>query len=356
MNSKHRILAVDDNEIGIRTITRIFSSKYSLEAAMSGEEALKLIPNFRPDLILLDIMMPGMDGYEICRRIRTNERFNFIKIVLVSGKGELEERLKGYEAGADDYVTKPFDNEELLAKVRVFLRLKRAEEVDQIKSDLITLFSHETKTPLSGVIGIADVLREDDTLSDEARKGAEIIYKSGHQLLEFVRKTSLFCELKSGTKLNISRGSPVQHLKNTLIAMGKNSVKKDITIRLQIKKDTLLNADWILINTVFRYILDNAVKYSPNGSKVLVQTEMENGSYHIHITNKGDGIDPEWIDSIFDEFAIRNVMNHHKGQGLSLAISKHVLDLHGGALGVESTPGNGATFTVSLPIQESPTA
>ncbi len=350
----YRILAVDDDDANNRVLKRIFKRDYVIASATSGEEALELIPNYRPDLILLDIMMPGMDGYETCRKIRADKRFSLIKIILVSGRAMVDERLKGYEAGADDYIAKPFNNEELKAKVRVFLRLKRAEEIDQIKGDLITLFSHETKTPLSGIIGISELLKEDQRLDQDARDCADLINKSGRQLLEFVRKTSFLCELRSGTKLNFTCRAPAQHLKDKINAMVSSTSKKDIAIHLEGSEDIEINADWEMLDMVLGYLLDNAVKYSPEGREVVARTDVENGTYRIQISNEGDGIDPEWIDKIFDEFAIRDVMHHQRGQGLSLAISKHIVDLHSGTLEVESSRGNGATFTVSLPFKDVP--
>jgi len=124
MNTQNKILIVDDNATNIAILEETLADLYGLKAAKSGEEALAVAEDFRPDMILLDVMMPGIDGFETCRRIRANPVLNHVRIILVSGKTQVSERLKGYEAGADDYITKPFEEEELLAKVRVYLRLK----------------------------------------------------------------------------------------------------------------------------------------------------------------------------------------------------------------------------------------
>ncbi|MGH9361080.1 MAG: response regulator, partial [Thermoanaerobaculia bacterium] len=129
-----RILVVDDDPINVCILEEILAEQYELATAGNGEEALEKAPAFKPDLVLLDIMMPGIDGYEVCRRLKSNPRLRDAKVILVSAKAMLSERLEGYESGADDYLTKPFDDAELMAKVRVFLRLKSIEEIDRFKT------------------------------------------------------------------------------------------------------------------------------------------------------------------------------------------------------------------------------
>ena len=121
MQRQSRILLVDDNPTNLAILEEMLGDEYRWEAATSGEEALEIAPDFQPDLILLDVMMPGINGYETCRRIRANPALRNVKIVMVSAKALVSERLEGYDAGADDYLTKPFEEKELLAKVRVYL-------------------------------------------------------------------------------------------------------------------------------------------------------------------------------------------------------------------------------------------
>jgi putative two-component system response regulator len=137
MDAKGRILIVDDNATNVDILRRILRKRYELETAANGEECLAKIPDFKPQLVLLDIMMPGIDGYQTCRRIKSSALGRFVQVVLVSGKGSTAERLQGYEAQADDYVVKPFDHDEMLSKVRVHLRLAGAQrELAAAKEEL----------------------------------------------------------------------------------------------------------------------------------------------------------------------------------------------------------------------------
>ena len=350
MQPLNKVLIVDDDILNLEILEEILTEFCNVKTAQSGYEAFEVLPSFMPDLILLDIMMPGMDGYEVCKKIRSEEKYNYIKIILVSGKAMLEERLEGYNAGADDYITKPFIDEELEAKVKVFLKLKRSEEVDRIKGDLLRVFSHETRTPLNGILLSAELLMDDEALSSESKEYVNVINESGKRLLEFVQKTTFLCDLKSGIELNLTNESLEMHIKNSLIKVDRHLKKKNITLSLNLESDILLNADWGMMVKVFVYILENAIKFSNNNSTVHFETTKEDNYCKILIKDNGKGIDPEWIDKIFNEFAIKDVMHHQKGLGLSLAISRNIVELHGGTIDVKSTKGSGATFIITIPV------
>src|SRR5579885_2850942 len=146
MSEAQKVLIVDDEPRNQRIITEVLEGHFESKTANSGESALEMIDSYHPDLLLLDIMMPGLDGYEVCKRIRCRPDCRFTKVILVTGKAMLEERLKGYEVGADDYMTKPFVLEELLAKCHVFLRLAKVEkELAALNADLKTAVEDRTK-------------------------------------------------------------------------------------------------------------------------------------------------------------------------------------------------------------------
>jgi len=350
MISKRKILIVDDVSTNVLLIKRILESNYSIKTAESGEEALGILPGFRPDIILLDIMMPGMDGYEVCRRIRSERRYAFIKIILVSAKTLIDDRLKGYEVGADDYVTKPFVKRELLAKTNVFARLKHEEEVNQLKNDLLTLFSHETRTPLSAIIGLSDILMRNNTIGDDIKTRIDMISTKAHELLEFAEKTSILCSLKDDQQLHIST-MPVDVVFQEIITSLHIQLKeKDVSINQDKLESIQCMADWSLMRKAFTYVFENAIKYSENNGSIEIQATIDNSQCRISIIDFGCGIPPEWIDTIFDEFAIRDIMHHKKGQGLSLAITRHILELHGGAIWVHPDQKQGAHFIMRFPI------
>jgi len=350
MISKRKVLIVDDVSTNVLLIKRILEADYTIKTAQSGEEALDILPGYRPDIILLDIMMPGMDGYEVCRRIRSKRRYSFIKIILVSAKTLIDDRLKGYEVGADDYVTKPFVKRELLAKTNVFSRLKHEEEVNQLKNDLLTLFSHETRTPLSAIIGLSDILMRNKSISDDIKTRIDMISIKAHELLEFAEKTSLLCSLKDDMKLHYSTMHIDVIFHEILINFQKQLNKKNLTIIQDQLNSIQCMADWSLMRKAFTFVLENAIKYSENNGQIEIQSSIVNDQCRVSFIDYGSGIKPEWIETIFDEFAIRDIMHHKKGQGLSLAITRHILELHGGVIRVNPDRKQGAHFIMRFPI------
>ena len=149
MESRGRVLIVDDNAMNVDVLRRILRKEYELDTAASGDECLAKLSAFKPQLVLLDIMMPGMDGYETCRQIKSSAIGEFVQVILVSGKGSTAERVKGYEAQADDYVIKPFDHEELLSKVRVQFRLWDAQRQLTIAKDQLEIYASELEELVS---------------------------------------------------------------------------------------------------------------------------------------------------------------------------------------------------------------
>jgi len=352
MAKKHKILIVDDEEINREIIMEILDEhdEYVCEAAENGEQALQLVETFKPDIVLLDIMMPGMDGYSVCSKIRSNPRHKYIKIIMVSGKAMTNERLAGYGSGADDYLVKPFHADEILAKIRVFARLKQTEEVERLKSSVLSLFSHETKTPLNSVFMGCWHLLEDETLGESQKDTVQLILKSAKRLNAYVDKVYRLCQLKKGVQLNPMAISVSEFIEHTVKETEKNFQGK---INFNAPKNNLkIRVDWRLFTEAFQAVLDNAVKFSPEGGEIAITCQPEENFIQIAISDQGNGIPHESLDSIFDEFSTGKLLSHNEGSGLSLAISRMIMEQHNGELTAENLSDKpGAAFKFRLPLQ-----
>lgn len=347
--TKPKILAVDDDKRNLVIIEHILEDNYDLKMVDSGDKAWKVVSSFHPDIILLDIMMPGMDGYELCQKIRNDKRLRTIKIILVSGKIGLDSRLKGYDYGADDYLTKPFEAEELLAKIQVFLRLKHYEEVDSLKSSFLNLISHETKTPISQILGYAELLLDTD-LTDEQSDWVQVIIKAANMLHDNSNKTLLLSQLKKGIELKKEQQVPAELIQSTINTPFAASEQKGVSFDIQVDETSSISIDSGLFKQALQYVLDNAIKFSPEQGVVTIVGEQLEDHLEIRISDQGPGISVTPIDDIFSEFGEDDILHHQEGLKISLAIARSITEAHGGSLSAYNNADAGATFLFRLPL------
>jgi len=353
MQPRNKILAVDDDIIDITTIEKLLGERYDLRTATTGEDALAIAGDFRPDIILLDNMMPGLDGGQVCRQIRADSGLRHTKIIMVSGKSRVSERIEAYQAGADDYITKPFNEDELLAKIRVYLRLKSVEEVDQFKTDVLTLLSHEARTPLNSLIAPAEMLlsEEEQVDAEEKKLLIEMVHSAAKRLHCFFENVMLLSSLKSGKwQFNPEQADLCEVVHEAVCEVATKTVERNIIIEERFDAGPTICLDRQQIKRVVIAILDNAVRFSPSGSRIDVCVAGDDESMYVSVTDRGEGIDPDYLPYVFEELLTCDIDHHSQGQGLSLAIARQIVQQHHGTISAESKKGSGATFIVQLPL------
>jgi signal transduction histidine kinase len=351
MQRQSKILIVDDNPTNVLILEEILGNAYQLQTATCGEDALVLAQDFKPDLVLLDIMMPGLDGYETCRLLRKKRTLRHTKIVMVSAKSMLKERLHGYDVGADDYITKPFEQEELLAKVRVYLRLKSVEEVDQLKSDMLALLSHETRTPLNGILLPVQMIRDDETMEPAMRNEfLDMIYESAEKLLHLFERISLLSKMKTGQwTFEYTPGDLCDVVQHALSTVSAQAAERDITFTSDLLTSAPARLDTELMHIVVTALLENAIRFSMPAACVHIALACDDKTYCLTVSDSGAGIEPDKIAFLFEGLTEPDINHHTEGHGLSLAIAQQVVQAHGGTIEVDSVPGGGSTFRVRIP-------
>ena len=354
MSVKNKVLAVDDNPTNILLYEELLEEQYELLTAESGEEALVTLQSFQPDVVLLDIMMPGISGYAVCEEIRKIPGFGSdTKVILVSAKNTTADRLVGYEAGADDYLIKPFDEDELEAKLKIFLKLKSMEEVDRLKSNMMALFSHETRTPLNGILGPLQLLQtnNDSNTPEERLSWLKMISESAYNLQTLVEKVLLLSSLRSGQRL-LNREAVVSSeiLNYVLYNVQRLSESKGVVIELKAEQSTTLIIDRDLMLRCLVSILNNAVDLNEAGSKLELSGEIDNADYVISVSGQGKGVDPKVLADLISGICEVNQNEDISGQSLNLSIAHEVAQLHHGRVSATSTADKGTTFKVSLPL------
>lgn len=384
-----KILIVDDEQVNIKLFKMYLrQERYQTIAALNGEEALEKIASEDPTLVLLDVMMPGLDGFEVCRRIKHNPKTMFLPVVLVTSLNEVEHRVQGAEAGADDFLAKPVHAPELVTRVKSLVRIKvyhdalmkyatkleqmvtkrthqleRAlsdlERLDQYKANILANVSHELRTPLTP-IKLSLALLEDGTLgptSKEQREHLEVMTNATNRLQKLVEALIQFAHWDPD-KMARRPVSVHELLNRTLVGAEYKASLKDITLKKEIPLDLPpVLGDHTALSTVLEQLVDNAIKFSPHDSAVLIEANRAEQPDWIRfsITDYGTGIPKEEFEHIFNSFyqIDSSITRRYGGTGIGLALVKLIISAHNSTVTVKSKVGEGSTFSFPLPVAKS---
>ncbi len=351
MSNKPHILIVDDEPRNIRILYEIFGDDFNLRSSSNGEQALEDVKDYPPDIILLDIMMPGIDGYEVCRRIKESSEFRNIKIILVSGKALTEERIKGYESGADDFVAKPFDIDEILAKVNVFAKLKSMEEVNKLKTDFLSLINHEMGTPLNHIIGISDLLIKQGGLDDVVSSSLLNIGNAAHNLSDKINKILFLAKLKQSSSNKLVVMDAENLITDVVQLLGESP--KNLDLEYKIDKGIEFFGDFELMQKLFVYLFSTAMNNSVSSVVCRIfssHDKDQNDGVAIEILDGGEQISEEQINHYFDPFYTEDVMLHGEGLNITMAICAQIVAMHDGTISISNHNDSGTIINIWLPI------
>jgi len=350
---KSKILIVDDAVDTVELLKKRFRSEgYYTSEAYNGEEALDKVPEYNPDLIVLDVMMPKMDGYEVCQRLKSDEKTKYIPILMLTAKGEVEHKVKGLDIGADDYMSKPFDYKELSARVRSLLSIKATHEkkIETEKTgaleQMIDEVAHEIRNPLTAIGGFARKVFNKLPDNDPNRKYMQMIIEDVAVLENMIKQ---LIEIKS---MEISQKEPVdinEIVIDSLKVFENEIAEKNIHVTTElINNPPLLLIDKKLMKRALCNMIKNAIEAMENTARELKIITVLSGDYlHIKIADTGKGIDKDKVKSIFDPMVSSKIYS----PGLGLTFALKIVQYHGGTISVDSEPGKGSTFTVRFPVK-----
>lgn len=363
-----RILVAEDHEPLLNAIRMVLErAGYNVLTATDGQKALEVMERVRPDLIIADIMMPNMDGYAFYQAVRARPDGLTIPFIFLTALTTREDVLLGKSLGAEDYLTKPFDPEELLVTVRS--RLKRvgeiqqavASELDQLKQQIVTILSHELRTPLTYITGYTELALEDlPSLSTEElqqflegiRRGSERLNRLINDLLTLVRLDTGRAETEFRL---LVRPHPdlAAIIQRTVCQYEPLAEQSGIALYTRVPDSlpAVQLCEPFFVDALGR-LLDNAIKFSRGkGKSVWVDARVAGDWVEISVTDEGIGIRLEEIPHLFERFRqIDREQLEQQGVGLGLAIARELIRLHGGEITVESIYGAGSCFTIRLPL------
>jgi signal transduction histidine kinase len=368
-NRVDRILVVDDVYDNLLLIENILDDeRYSVELASDGFVALEAINREPPDLILLDVMMPGMHGYEVTRRIRDNPNLSYIPILLVTAH-EQSSAIDGLDAGADDFIRKPFDTEELLARVRSMLRLKHSiderEEMLRQREDFVSRLTHDLRIPLVAADRMLRLFLQETycPLSEDMKDAIQVVIRNNQNLLQMVNTLLEVYRHDAGQKkLTLVPCNIVQLCQDVLQELSPLAQEKQLELKIPSEAESVhikTLGDQLELRRVLSNLIGNAIKFTDQGSIDVSVAKMNtppdgvetlaNGWIALSVKDTGVGIPPEDQAVIFERF--RQGKNRRADSGLGLYLSRRIAEAHNGTIRVQSEPGKGSTFTLYLPAR-----
>ena len=380
-----KILIVDDNYENLQVLgMRLQEVGYDIEFSTSGKMALEWLDNDEFDIVLLDINMPEMDGFETCGKIRENPKLNNLPVIFLSAENQRDSILKGLALGGQDYITKPFDSRELVARVKTHISLKKsidalatfnqtlekkveertiqlkiakekAEESDRMKHAFLNNFSHEIRTPLSGIVSTSELIVSEQLSNDDKAFCLKSIKESSARLLNTIGNVLEMSQLLSGSiDANFAETDLTELVKavhEEFIDLFKN---KNLSFNIEINEnfDKILT-DQNILKKILIKLVDNALKFTENG-QVSIGIKPLAEQIEIFVSDTGIGLDDETVKNVFTTFYQQDQSSSrtNEGIGLGLALAQKFCKLLNGEINIISSPCKGTYIGVTLPLQQ----
>lgn len=378
--NNYKILIVDDMPSNLQLLGNLLRQEnYIISFASQGVDAIERVTNNAFDLILLDIMMPEMDGFEVCKAIKSIPEKQEIPIIFITAKNDSESIVKGFDLGASDYVTKPFNYKELLVRIKTQLDLRgkkriiesmnqllekrvmertkklkdannRILKLDNAKNDFITIISHELRTPLNSLNGFSELI-ENSTKEPKTLEHIRHLKTAVNQLTKLVNLSTLITSLKADKyKMNLNQVSFNELLMQLENKIQKSIKKKSLVLKsYYLPNDVKISIDHKLMLICLENILENAIQYSPEHSTITIKACNNQIHGQIIIEDEGPGFPVTRQKELFEMFNSSDTMHHSKGFGLGLFISKLIMDAHLGKIEIKNKQ-NGAQVLVKFPL------
>lgn len=366
-NDKAKILIVDDQEPFLKLFKRFFrNTDYCIKDTSSPYEALKLVQsgiNF--DLLVTDVMMPGMTGYELCAEVRKMYNHFELPIIFLTARKEHDYIVEGFKAGANDYVTKPFEAAELIARTQTLIKLKKLYEANNLlnkeleeRNRFLRLNIHDLKSPLTSIMVLAGMVQQDVMEDDDNTKNLDTIINSSEQMLSIVNDILEFNNLED-KNVNLQFDTMnFEDILSQVVNLQKPLAEQkhqNIVVKKDIDGDAKVYVDSEKIVRAVNNILGNAVKYSPKEKSIFTHICKNNcteGSFlRLEIFDQGPGFQADEIDNVFKTFGRYSAKptGGESSSGLGLLIAKQLIELNNGKIWIDNEYKNGSKFVIELP-------
>lgn len=355
-----KILIVDDVPANLKVLSDILRDEgYKIRPVTSGSQALQIAEKVIPDVILLDIMMPDMDGIETCKLIKANPILADIPVIFISALSESENIVTALSIGGVDYITKPFKIEEVKARVathiKINLQRKQLEELINIRNKFVSVLAHDLRNSVQIFLGMSEIISDDlNAFSpDETKQILKDMNKSAKNINQTLENLLEWSNLQSKKiAFNPVRLNIFELVEEVIKSLSLSISNKNLIIENNIDKSIFLTIDKYMITSVFRNLLTNSIKYSFDNGKIIIGCNTGDSVNTFYVQDFGQGIPPEILDTLFTLKTKINLKNEGEGEefysGLGLLMCKEFINYHGGNIWIESKPKEGCTVYFSL--------
>jgi signal transduction histidine kinase len=359
-----RILIADDNADMREYVRRLLLPRFDVETVTTGREALDAARRDRPDLLLTDIMMPEMDGSELVAAIRADARLRDLPVIMLSARAGEASRIEGLEAGADDYLVKPFGGRELVARVSTQVELARMRREVMMKAarekdEFIAVLAHELRNPLAPIRNSTALLRTQATADPVLRRCRDIIDRQVVQMARLLDDLLDVSRLSQGKLTLLKERVLLRDVVDAAIETARPLIdERSHTLLVEPAAEPIVvDADSARLTQVLSNVLNNAAKYTDDGGRITVRVEREGNVARIRVSDTGIGIEPDVREHMFELFTQAEEARGraHGGLGIGLGLARRLIELHGGAIEARSGgAGQGSEFIVTLPLATAP--
>lgn len=353
-----KILIVDDNIENLKVVGNILQSeKFDIAVSLNGESAINILLNNEIDLILMDIMMPEIDGFETCRRIKGIDSLKEIPLIFLTAKAQTSDILEAFEAGGVDYIFKPFNRHELLARVNthidLFLSKRKLKELYKNRDFVYSIIAHDIQSPFNKISQFLQMLSAGyiDANSTEYTELLNLLNSETEKTNGLISELIEWGKLLRNENANQLQAKKLKPIIDTVIVfLEQQSFAKQLKIENNIDEKAIILCDEKALEVVFRNLLANAIKFTPNEGEIIFSSEDHGHKTHIELKDTGIGMSQDVVKKIFEENAFykSNGTNKEKGSGLGLLIIKDFIQKNNAELKVNSISNGGTTFTVII--------
>jgi two-component system sensor histidine kinase/response regulator len=356
MSTQPKVLIIDDEPDNFDVIDTLLDNQgYELSYVNNAQQALNLLEYFQPDVILLDVMMPEMNGIEFCKKFKSNSHWKHIPIIMVTALSSKEDLSQCLLAGADDFISKPINGLELRSRTRSMLRIKQQYDALQetlcLREDLSNMIVHDLRNPLTAIIMSAEILRITEYSQERQERKTSQIITSAQKLQSMIDSLLIMAKLDSGKIILQRTDTDIFDLCSTAINdIELNITKKNLELITKLPEPGIsFSLDANLIRRVIDNLLSNAIKFTPEKSQISFTADYtSSGKFIMQIADSGPGVKEELREVIFAKYEVGNMITGAYQIGLGLAFCKMVVEAHGGHISVEGNYPNGAIFIVEI--------